>query len=140
MSSSSPTPDQATPAPSRQRTESARPVMAGPTAGAPGDRSRCCDRCGQAPADPMQQILMSAVWLVAGPAGPIQACYCRACPPDAAITDLTCLRCGDGPLLAGELAADPHGQLPAPAQEWLLAAGWRLDGPLCPGCQPRQTR
>lgn len=120
-------------------TSAARPVMVSP-AGPGGQQSLCCDQCGQAPADPMQQILMSAVWLVPGPAGPTTACYCRACPPAGPITDLTCLRCGDGPLLVGDLAADPAGPddaLPAAAQQWLTAAGWRLDGPVCPDCRAR---
>ncbi|WP_224404022.1 hypothetical protein [Pseudonocardia sp. ICBG1034] len=103
--------------------------------------SLCCDRCGQAPADPLQQILMSAVWLIPGPDGPIAARYCRACPPAGPITDLTCLLCGDGPLLVGDLASGANGPfdaLPAAAQQWLAAAGWRLDGPVCPGCRPRR--
>ncbi|MEV1296181.1 hypothetical protein [Pseudonocardia sp. NPDC049635] len=77
---------------------------------------------------------MSAEWLIAGPNGPTLACYCRSCTPTGSITDLTCLRCGDGPLLAGDLAADNLHGLPAPARRWLTAAGWRLDGPVCPGC------
>ncbi|GAA1105946.1 hypothetical protein GCM10009629_57280 [Pseudonocardia alni] len=62
----------------------------------------------------------------------------RACPPAGPITDLTCLLCGDGPLLVGNLAADPDDALPAAAQRWLTAAGWRLDGPVCPDCRPRR--
>lgn len=117
------------------------PVMAAPT-GPPAhalgaEPSLCCDQCGQAPADPLQQILMSAVWLIPGPDGPTTACYCRACPPAGPITDLTCLLCGDGPLLVGDLAADPDGALPAAARHWLTATGWRLDGPVCPDCRPR---
>ncbi len=71
--------------------------------------------------------------------GPATARYCRACPPAGPITDLTCARYGDGPLLVGDLAADPAGAddvLPAAAQQWLAVAGWRLDGPVCPGCRP----
>ncbi|WP_145986119.1 hypothetical protein [Pseudonocardia sp. EC080619-01] len=79
---------------------------------------------------------MSAVWLVAGPGGPTTACYCRSCPPAGPITDLTCLRCGDGPLLVGDLAADPDDAVPEPARAWLTAAGWRLDEPVCPRCRP----
>ena len=123
---------QAGPPPHRESTAAPRPVMATPTG-----PSLCCDRCGQAPADPLQQILMNAVWLVPGPDGPTTARYCRACPPSGPITDLTCLLCGDGPLLVGDLAADPDDALPAAAQHWLTAAGWRLDGPVCPGCRPR---
>lgn len=140
----SPTPPhQAGPPPHLGPTAAPRPVMASTTGPlAPGvELSLCCDRCGQAAADPLQQILMSAVWLIPGPDGPTTARYCRACPPDGPITDLTCLRCGDGPLLVGELAADPSGPddvLPAAARDWLAAAGWRLDGPVCPDCRPRR--
>jgi len=120
-----------------------RPVLATPAATpAPAaGPSLCCDQCGQPPADPLQQILMSAVWLIPGPDGPTTAHYCRTCPPSGPITDLTCLRCGDGPLLVGDLAADPAGPddvLPAATQHWLTAAGWRLDGPVCPDCRPRR--
>lgn len=137
----SPTPAHpAGPPPHRGPEAASRPVMAtptGPPAHAPGaGPSRCCDQCGETPADPLQQLLMSAVWLIPGPDGPTTACYCRACPPVGPITDLTCLLCGDGPLLVGDLAADPDDALPAAAQDWLTAAGWRLDGPVCPACRP----
>lgn len=134
---------QAGPPPHRGPTAAPRPVIAtptGPPAHAPGaGPSLCCDRCGQAAADPLQQILMSAVWLIPGPDGPTTARYCRACPPAGPITDLTCLLCGDGPLLVGELAAGPDEALPAPARTWLTAVGWRLTGPagpVCPDCHP----
>ncbi|MFE7201390.1 hypothetical protein ACFU8R_14040 [Pseudonocardia alni] len=139
MNAFSPTPN---PSP-RHQNPSGRPVMATPAATpAPAaGPSLCCDQCGQPPADPLQQILMSAVWLIPGPDGPTTAHYCRTCPPSGPITDLTCLRCGDGPLLVGDLAADPAGPddvLPAATQHWLTAAGWRLDGPVCPDCRPRR--
>ncbi|MBN9754010.1 putative resolvase [Pseudonocardia sp. Ae406_Ps2] len=110
--------------------------MGDPAPHASSGPTLCCDRCGCPPGDPLQQILMNAVWLVDGPDRPITACYCRACAPGGPITDLTCQRCGDGPLLAGDLAADPDGQLPARAQGWLTAAGWNLTGPVCPTCHP----
>lgn len=46
---------------------------------------------------------------------------------------MVCVRCGDGPLLAGELAGDGE-QMPVAVQGWLSAAGWELSGPVCPGC------
>ncbi|MBO4239804.1 hypothetical protein [Pseudonocardia alni] len=128
--------------PHRGPVSAPRPVMATPTgqpAHAPGaGPSLCCDRRGQAAADPLQQILMSAVWLIPGPNSPTTARYCRACPPTGPITDLTCLLCGDGPLLVGDLAANPNDALPAAAQHWLGAAGWRLDGSVCSDCRPRR--
>ncbi|ANY10832.1 hypothetical protein AFB00_31055 (plasmid) [Pseudonocardia sp. HH130630-07] len=110
--------------------------MGAPAPHASSGPTLCCDRCGCPPGDPLQQILMSAVWLVDGPDGPTTACYCRACAPAGPITDLTCQRCGDGPLLVGDLAAAPDGTVPEPARTWLTAAGWHLDEPICPGCRP----
>ncbi|WP_060715119.1 hypothetical protein [Pseudonocardia sp. HH130629-09] len=138
------------PGPAGRPQRSARPVNTAPSptvttpagttpAGtAAGAQTLRCRRCGQPPADPHQQILMSALWLVDGPQGPTQVRYCRACPPTGPITDLTCLICGDGPLLVGDLAAAPDDTLPAPTRAWLTTAGWRLDGPLCPTCHPAQ--
>lgn len=72
-----------------------------------------------------------------GSDSPVTAHYCRACPPTGPITDLTCLHCGEGPLLAGALAPDLDNALPPASRDWLTTAGWRLDGPVCPGCRPR---
>ena len=48
---------------------------------------------------------------------------------------MVCMRCGDGPLLAGALAtADEQVPLPAPVRGWLSSAGWELSGPVCPAC------
>ena len=52
----------------------------------------------------------------------------------AGVADVVCVRCGDGPLLVGDLA-DADEQTPlAPVQGWLSAAGWELSGPVCPDC------
>lgn len=129
MNSSSPAPRPTGPG------SAPRPVV--PTARhSPRDHTQRlrCDRCAQTPANPLEQILMSAQWLIPGPDGPALARYCRACPPTGPITDLTCTRCGDGPLLTADLAAGPDGVLPDPARHWLTAAGWHLDGPVCPSC------
>lgn len=140
----SPSPASAPPGPGQHPTpEIHRPVLPPPPQPVTGaDAARdalCCDRCGHTPADPLQTILMSAQWLIAGPGGPTLARYCRTCPPPGPITDLTCRLCGDGPLLVGDLAAGPDGGLPADARTWLTTTGWHLSnptGPSCPDCDP----
>lgn len=82
---------------------------------------------------------MSADWLVPRPSGPVVHRYCRGCGPTGPLTDLACTRCGDGPLLVGDLAADPAGVLPAPTRRWLTAAGWALDTLVCPDCCHRSA-
>jgi hypothetical protein len=73
------------------------------------------------------------MWLLPGPDGPVEARFCRDCAPTGPIGDLACLRCGDGPLLAGSLAAGDQAAT-AVAQDWMSAAGWRISGPVCPDC------
>ena len=50
-----------------------------------------------------------------------------------------CVRCGDGPLLAGGLAAADEAAA-AVVQAWMSAAGWSLSGPVCPGCVRELSR
>ena len=65
--------------------------------------------------------------------GPVARRFCRACIPPGPVDEVVCVRCGDGPLLSGELAgADTRGA--AVVQGWLAGAGWRLSGPVCPDC------
>lgn len=77
-------------------------------------------------------------WLLPGadPAAELVARhFCRGCAPTGRVADVVCVRCGDGPLLAGDLAIDDgQGPPPAPVRGWLSAAGWQLSGPVCPGC------
>ena len=136
MSSLSPAPD-SNPFDRRPpRSAAARPVMRAGTRRGSRVPAPSCDRCQQVATDPLQQILMSAQWLIPGPDGPRLARYCRACPPTGPITDLTCTRCGDGPLLTGDLATGPTGDIPSPARQWLTANGWCLDSQVCPDCRP----
>lgn len=72
-------------------------------------------------------------WLLPGPDGPVVSRFCRGCAPAGPVADLVCVRCGDGPLLAGALAAG-DGAATAVVHGWLTAAGWRTSGPVCPEC------
>jgi hypothetical protein len=92
-----------------------------------------CSGCGQAPGNPVHRADVAMTWLVAGIVGPVVRRFCRACIPAGRVDDVVCVRCGDGPLLAGELAGDGE-QMPVAVQGWLSAAGWELSGPVCPGC------
>lgn len=69
-----------------------------------------------------------------GPVGPVEARFCRGCAPTGGpVADLACMRCGEGPLLSGALAAGDD-DATAVVQEWMTSAGWRLSGPVCPDC------
>jgi hypothetical protein len=92
-----------------------------------------CSRCGQAPTNPVERAEVAMTWLLAGPGGPVARWFCRACVPPGPVDDVACVRCGDGPLLAGDLAAgDPSAT--AAVQGWLEGEGWQLAGPVCPDC------
>ncbi|MCD2100054.1 recombinase family protein [Rhodococcus rhodochrous] len=61
--------------------------------------------------------------------------HCRNCQPEEPAVDVACTVCGDGPILAGEFAAeiDTNDVLPDPVQQWLTDAGWQTDPTLlCP--------
>ena len=76
------------------------------------------------------------VWLLPGAdssAGPLVRHFCRGCAPTGRVADVVCVRCEDGPLLAGDLA-DVDERMPVAVQGWLSAAGWELSGPVCPDC------
>jgi hypothetical protein len=91
---------------------------------------------------------LATVWLffTDGPeAGVVARRYCRACAPSGPVTDVACVVCGDGPLLAGELgSAGAWGTVSA----WLGEQGWRRGSGeigdsdellLCPRCAPVLT-
>jgi hypothetical protein len=79
-------------------------------------------------------------WLVPGPGGPVERRFCRACVPPGPVGEVACVRCGDGPLLAGDLAAAGDARATAAVQGWLVGAGWRLSGPVCPACVHERSR
>lgn len=80
-------------------------------------------------------------WLLPGTEqaqGPLERRFCRGCAPTGPVADLACVRCGDGPLVAGDLAAGDLAAGDAWAatmlQAWMTSTGWLLDGPVCPDC------
>lgn len=79
-------------------------------------------------------------WLLPGPDGPVEARFCRGCAPSGRVTDVACVRCADGPLLAGSLAAGDEAATAVVVHGWMSAAGWRLSGPVCPGCVGELSR
>lgn len=89
-----------------------------------------CDGCQRRPRHPGERADIATVWILPGPAGPVIGHFCRDCAPTGPVLDLTCTRCGDGPLLAGDIADRPE-----QAAALLIAAGWQLTGPpTCPSC------
>lgn len=102
-----------------------------------------CGRCRRSPRDPGERADIATTWILPGPDGPAIGHFCRDCAPVGPVVDLTCTRCGDGPLLAGDIAERPE-----QAEQLLTAAGWQLAGaPTCPACArpsptglPRQRR
>ena len=92
-----------------------------------------CSGCGHVPATAAQREAVALAWLVAGPDGPAPRRFCRDCIPPGPVGDVACAWCGDGPLLAGDLAAG-DARAAAAVQGWLAGAGWRLAGSVCPAC------
>lgn len=100
-----------------------------------GPRPRC-STCGQLPTNPMARAEVAMSWLLpdttASPSV-VEKHFCRGCVPPGPVDEVICVRCGDGPLLGGDLAAGDQAAT-AVVQDWLTAAGWRLSGPVCPDC------
>lgn len=64
-------------------------------------------RCGQLPANPIERAEVAMTWLLPDPgaAGAVlEQHFCRGCTPPGPVADVACARCGDGPLLSGDLA------------------------------------
>lgn len=77
---------------------------------------------------------LKVTWLEVDAAGDlVERAHCERCQPRAPrhrIADLSCVKCGEGPLLVGSFAdawAEEHKIAPAVA-EWLTGRGWR-EGP-----------
>lgn len=105
-----------------------------------GTRALACCVCGAAPRDPSAAADLATPWLLRDPDGAVVARrYCRGCAPRGPVGEIACVMCGDGPLLAGELAGDDL-LTGAAVDDWLLSSGWRPAGPWCPDCDPDRRR
>jgi hypothetical protein len=97
-------------------------------------RSAQCFGCGAPPRGPAQAADLATPWLVPAEGGAVGvARYCRACAPTGTVGEIECAGCGDGPLLAEELA-DTDLLTGAAVDAWLTETGWRPAGPWCPDC------
>ncbi len=104
--------------------------------------SRACPNCGHEPRTreeaTTQRADLAVTWLSTDPHRPEQLLpgqHCRHCQPHHPVVDIACVVCGDGPILAGDLAAaaTDAGYPPKPVQHWLAADGWQLAPDLlCP--------
>ncbi len=100
-----------------------------------------CSGCRAEPRLPAEHLDLATEWLLPGPAdrAPVVRRFCRGCAPTGPVTEILCARCGDGPLLAGELTVmDLHST--AVVDAWLERAGWWLPGPVCPDCVGERSR
>jgi len=60
--------------------------------------------CGVGPSTLDQCHDLATQWLVPGAEGaPVVQRFCQACAPRGSVDEIACVRCGDGPLVAGEL-------------------------------------
>ncbi len=111
--------------------------------------SRACPSCGHDPRTREEATAQCAdlavTWLCADPDRPGQVLtrrHCRRCQPHSPVADIACVVCGDGPILAGGLAAavTVAGAPPEPVQRWLAAEGWQLTPELlCPDHRTEHT-
>ncbi|TWE11113.1 recombinase family protein [Prauserella muralis] len=130
------------------RPKAARPrtpaAEAKPTSSAPPDRAdrsgsvdaangrcpSCGADAGRSARDRWQQRQDLAItWLYPDPQQPdtvIERHHCAACQPHEHVTVLECPVCGDGPLLAGELAGQTAPPV-EPVRVWLVEHGWHED-------------
>jgi hypothetical protein len=101
-----------------------------------------CPYCGFTPtgSSPTRRLRadLEIEWLteVEGRMSPVR--YCQACAPNAGIGEVMCVGCGDGPLLAGDVATDL-------LLRWLIDHGWSVPSGMtadarCPSCAPRSRR
>jgi len=104
-------------------------------------RVGACPSCGNEPVDAQtwwhQRQDLAITWLYPDPANQLRVLergHCSACQPHQHAAMVACELCGDGPLLAGELAATAtEGHPPAAVRAWLSEQGWQLSPHLlCP--------
>jgi hypothetical protein len=101
-----------------------------------------CSACGQPPSTPAEHLDLATVGLVPGSGAgdaPVARRFCRGCAPAGSVAEIVCVRCGDGPLVAGVLIVMDR-QSAAMVDAWLSGQGWRLAGPVCPSCLDELAR
>ena len=116
-----------------------------PVPGPPQRRRRGepCPACGHEPVDASslwsQRQDLTVTWLEPDPARPgeiVERRHCAKCQPRQQVASADCIRCGDGPILVGDLADEytELGVLPEPVGRWLTAHGWTTTGTalICP--------
>lgn len=81
-----------------------------------------CSGCGLLGVSAMARADLDTVWLMPGSGGPVARRFCRACVPAGPVGDVACVQCGDGQLLARELAGT-DGWAASVVQGWLSGAG-----------------
>ena len=81
---------------------------------------------------------LAITWLYPDPAADplrvVERVHCSVCQPHQQAATVVCELCGDGPLLAGDLAAAADDDLPpSMVLEWLVNKGWQVSPLLlCP--------
>jgi DNA invertase Pin-like site-specific DNA recombinase len=104
-------------------------------------RASRCPTCGNEPLDAQtrwhQRQDLAITWLYPDPADPlrvVERVHCSVCQPHQQAATVVCELCGDGPLLAGDLAAAANDDLPSSmVLEWLVDKGWQVSPLLlCP--------
>ena len=98
-----------------------------------------CPGCGRRPSSAETAARLRAElavrWLVREAGELVARGFCHRCVPPGPYTEVVCGYCGDGPLLAGPLAAAEPADDPA-VTGWLAAQGWALLPALtCPPCR-----
>jgi DNA invertase Pin-like site-specific DNA recombinase len=118
-------------------------AISAPASSAPTVSSLSCPTCGHTPTSRpearQQRADLATVWLDQPTAHtPIaEHTHCVHCQPHVPTASLTCVRCGDGPLLTGILAEHVHtrptDELPSALRSWLAERGWQITPELlCP--------
>lgn len=120
-------------------------------------RARACPSCGRQPTSGTeaanQREDLTVAWLEQDAAGgPVGARrHCTRCQPAGPVAALVCIGCGDGPLLAGNLAVrfDAGGIAAVePVRAWLADHGWQGvdpaataagEGLVCPRCADEEA-
>jgi hypothetical protein len=104
-------------------------------------RALACPTCGHEPVDAQtrwqQRQDLEITWLYPDPASQlrvIEQVHCSSCQPHQQVATVVCQLCGDGPLLAGDLATAATDEVaPVVVRTWLTTKGWQISPRLvCP--------